>query len=582
MLIKGEVNMLRKITNIFNKMIINLINSLRRFPETILLVIGLVVAVILLNHNVIDEQNRIINIIVIILIGMPLSATIVLITERVNLKVNVRILLDFIAGFLLIGYNILLPKPMTQQFMIYTVSLIIIFYLSFTLVPYFYKKERYTVYCIKLMTSFFITYLYTLVLYAGIAAMIFTVNQLFNLSIQDEIYADMFIITTGLFGVTYYLGSLPTVKTTLAFDEYPKIIRVLFLSIIMPLLCIYTLILYAYFTKILINQSWPENLVGNLVLWYGWIGMFILFCISELGEKNSWPLFFRRLFPVLFIIPLGMLFSTIWIRTSEYGLTLARYYVWLSAIWFLVNVIFYVINKWQYGTFIISSLLVFVFVSAFGPFSGYNLSVNNQSNRLENSLLVLNMIQDGKIIKRSDLSVKEKDNINSILYYLDSIDALVEIDYLPKGFDLSQTEEVFGYVYEYEYGEAYYNYYYESVNEIKDTSSYDYVVNFNTGYQNENFDIKGDRLQLTIDNEGLLTVYNDGKIIASQSIYDIIFEMNQKLQGKQINNQEELMYIIKSSEGTIVIEWSSLHGKVVGGTSVTVDSMMGRIWVDLP
>jgi len=572
--------MIGRLIQLFKKMIVNLLNSFKRFPETIVLTLGLVITVISMIHNWYDE-DMLINIIVTFLVGMPLSGTIILICERFNFKMTIRGILDVITGLFLIGYYIILPNPMTQPFALLSASLIIIFYLMFTLVPYFYFRESYSIYCIKLVVTFFITYLYTLVLYGGIAAMIFTVDQLFNLSLQGEIYGDLFIITTGLFGVTYFLGSLPSIKKTMVLDDYPKIIRVLFLSIIMPLLSIYTLILYAYFAKILINQSWPENIVGNLVLWYGWIGMIILFFISELGEKASWPMFFKRFFPIMFIIPLGMLFSTIWIRTNAYGLTIARYYVWLSAIWFLVNGIYYIINKWRYPTFIITSLILFIFISSIGPLSSYRISIKDQTKRLEQSLMRLDMIKDGRIIKRSDLTDKEKDKINSILYYLDSIDGLGEVAYLPDDFELSQTEEVFGYQYQYEYGEAYYNYYYDNQNFIKDTSSYEYVVNFNTWYEDMTFDINDDQLSIVIDEDGILKVtYNDA-IIAANSIYDMVFMIHEKLQNQPINDQSELTYTIESDNGIVVIEWSSLYGKVLGGTTVTIDSMSGRIWIDL-
>lgn len=575
--------MLGKISNLLKKLLFDLLNSLKRFPETIALTIGLVITIILNIHNQDNQYNEdmLINIISTLLLGMPLSATIVLICERLNIKTIKRGILAVTIGLILIGYYLILPRPMTQPFIILTVSFIIIFYLLFTLVPYFYYKKPYSIYCIHLAVNFFITYLYAIVLYAGIAATIFTMDQLFNLSIQGEIYGDLFIITAGLFGVTYFLGNLPSINTRISLEQYPKIIRVLFLTIVMPLLSLYTIILYVYFARILINQNWPENIVGNLVLWYGWIGMIILFFISELEKDATWPIAFKRIFPIMFIVPLGMLFSTIWIRTNAYGLTIARYYVWLSAIWFLVNVTYYIINKWHFPTFIITSLVIFILISAIGPVSSYHTSIKDQVKRLEQKLTSLNMLKSGKVIKRADLSVTEKDEINSSLYYLDSADALDKVPYLPIGFELSQTEEVFGYQYEYEYGQAYYNYYYDNQNFIEDISNYEYIVYFNTWNENMTLDINESGLQVVIDADGQLSVIYNDMTIATKSIYDIVFEINNKLRNQPVDNQDQLTYILQSDQGTIVIEWSSLYGKVIGGTSVTVDSMSGRIWVDI-
>lgn len=575
--------MVERLKKAWNRLVDKLKTSLQRFPETIILSTATAILGILINHEYMGSTDTLKKACMALAIGIPISATIVLLVERLNLNIKLRLFLDANLIVSLILFYLMIPETIGQRFMVRYGSSVIIFLLLFTLVPYFFKRRMYAIYCIKLATSFLVTYLYTLVLFAGSAAMIFTVDQLFNLNINSDIYGDLFLITTGIFGVTYFLGSIPFLKDELTLEDFPKVFKVLSISIVMPLLTAYTLILYAYFIKILFNRNWPEGLVGNLVLWYGWISIIILFCIFDIRENKTWPGFFNRFFPIAFLVPLGMLISTIWIRTSNYGITVARYYVWVAAVWFLVIVLYFIINKWRYSTMIIGSLILFIFISAFGPIDGYDMSIRSQNNQLEKLLIKNDMLSNSKIIKNSAISKDDQGEINSILNYMNSIESIDKMKYVPQGFVLTDTQEVFGFEYNYQYGveKDYFSYYLDNPNTIVNTSKYDYVINFYAYNQQIPYEINNEELSVNFTEKMELVISYQDEVIAREPLENVIFALHQKLENMPVKSQEDLTYALEIDKARIVLEFRSLYGNVISKDNVEIESMEGKIWLDI-
>ncbi|MFZ7131862.1 MAG: DUF4153 domain-containing protein [Eubacteriales bacterium] len=115
--------------------------------------------------------------------------------------------------------------------------------------------------------------------------------------------------------------------------------------IVIPLITVYTFILYAYFLKILVTWQWPQGLVSHLVLWYACIGVGVLFLITPLLQKN----FFNHLFKMIFskgILPLlVMMFISIGLRVQQYGITENRYFVILLGLWVTGIMIYFALRK---------------------------------------------------------------------------------------------------------------------------------------------------------------------------------------------------------------------------------------------
>ena len=158
-------------------------------------------------------------------------------------------------------------------------------YLAFAYIPWISNKKNYEFYIIEVFSDLFLTIIYSLVLYLGIAAIFFTINQLFNANIVGKYFYYVFLIIAGVFAPSLFLSRIPEVDEKFEGYEYPKSLKVLLLYIVIPLLTIYSTILYAYFLKIIVTRTWPQGVVSHLVLWYSTFSIAVIFFITPIIKE---------------------------------------------------------------------------------------------------------------------------------------------------------------------------------------------------------------------------------------------------------------------------------------------------------
>lgn len=439
---------MNKISEFLKKIANILLLSLKRFPETILISTGFVIIMIINNHLYSNDNVVLTKLGFVLALGIPLSCCLLLVQERFKSLFLFRI----IGILLLLLYGTvffrLIPMDLTDKFTIRYAFVSAIFYLLFSLIPYLANRENYGLYVIKLVTSFFVTYLYTLVLYLGIIAIIFTIDQLFALNINSEIYFDTFIIAVGIFGLTYFLGRVPKLSDDLKDYNYPTVLRVLFVSIIMPLVSVYTVVLYAYLIRIIFTLTWPKGIVSHLVTWYGFISIFLLIIIEPLIPTSSWTTKFRKYLPLAILVPFIMLIISIMIRINAYGITISRYLVVAAWVWLLSSALFLIVKKKGSTQYLIISFIIIFTIAMFSPVNGFKISIHSQVNRLENILEMNNMLKNNEITPNENSDDNLKRNISSILDYLDRENGLENVSSLPEDFNLKDMNIIFGFPYD--------------------------------------------------------------------------------------------------------------------------------------
>ena len=100
----------------------------------------------------------------ILALGAPISLCINLIFEKIQTKRLIRISAYILEGvFLLIYYYFLLDDFNMVQITRYT-AISMFFYLAFLFIPYIYKRQDFELYVIKVLTSFFVSVIYSIVL----------------------------------------------------------------------------------------------------------------------------------------------------------------------------------------------------------------------------------------------------------------------------------------------------------------------------------------------------------------------------------------------------------------------------------
>ena len=524
-----------KIFDIFNNIILKLKISFKRFPEVLFVSIMIVIIGIMLNHepNFTDEiLERFEKIMMILCLSVPLSAYGKLLYENGK---KVRVVTDIVVVFTLFIIYLTIPSPINNQFMIRFAILIVSSILAFTLINY-YNTKNYSIYILKLISNFFITLLYSIILYLGIISIIFTVEKLFELSINQEIYFDVFIIICGLFSITYFFAILPKSKNIIELIEYPFVLKKLLFFIIIPLLTIYTMILYLYFGRIIILKEFPINLLGHLVLWYGFISTIAMFFINKVNQENKFIMKFYKYFPVAIMVPLFMLFLAIFKRISNYSITPPRYFVIILGLWIFGCMVYIFFSKKFKSNFLVIAAICLLLISIYGPFSSFSLS-----KKFPKDSVFRNMIENGEIIKNNEISDINKKEISNFINYFDEFHEFKDIKILPEDFEISSMEEVFGFKNFDYYGSSYnaIRYYNNYEDYVIDISGYTYVANVNLNLD-ESKKIQNDKIEIKYESKDKkIIVLQENIQIADVLVEDLINDYHKKQKGRSIETINE-------------------------------------------
>lgn len=442
--------MIKKLIVAGKELVVKFLTSLNRFPETILLATAVVIIQVFINHlnysGPTAFRDSLVKLSMILALGIPLFLSVKLLFERLpelNCWLKTTLYLAVIIGlvlYYLYGLKNFTMVPLTR----YT-AFTIAFYLAFLFIPYFYKREKFELYCVQLLTGFVITYFYAAVLYLGLSAMLFTISKLFIVRL-GRIYFDVWLAVAGIFAPAYFLADVPEFKKEFRIENFSKVLKILLLYIVIPMLIIYSVILYVYFAKIIIARVWPAGIVSHLVLWYSLLSSGVFFMIYPLRSTIKWLAKFLEYFPKIMLPLLAMMFVAMGIRIHAYGITENRYFVLTAGLWVTGWMLYYLFAKKVHNIILPISLAVIALFSVTGPWSAYSISKLDQNNRFTAILKKYDMIQGNLIVKPNHpISAKERAKITSILAYFKSFHSIRELKSLPDNFKLSQTPKIFGF-----------------------------------------------------------------------------------------------------------------------------------------
>jgi len=517
-------------------------NSIRRFPVTIAFsAVVVIMGIVQLHCDNISENSRtfLTRLQMILAMGIPLSLSIKIFFERFRIIKSYFKALTYLVGavFLILYYFMLLKEINLVSGTRYA-AVNIALCLCFIFIPYLFKIKNFEMYVIKLFTRFIITFVYSGVMYGGICAIIFAINKLLGVPVSEKIYLDTLFIVAGIFGTCFFLAGIPAIDEELDKNNYPVILKILVLYIVIPILSIYTLILYIYFAKILVTRQWPSGLVSNLVLWYSMIGIAVLFFISPIKDLVKWVKHFIFWFSKIILPLIAMMFISMGIRLSAYGITENRYYVLIMGVW-IAAIMIYISSKKNTRNIILPvSLAIIAVLSVMGPWSSFSVSEFSQNKRLESILTKYDMIENNTIIKtKTELPDTDKTEITQIISYFDNSKRLKDVKYLPENYDNSNFEDEFGFLPTYNYPSLEEPYFYKCLGSLDtpiDIKGFDYF-----------FDVKGISNNNTQSNKGLtvkfdipdldLVINNEDKEIYKRNLRDYADSIYKKHNGADPN-----------------------------------------------
>ncbi|MBU5426347.1 DUF4153 domain-containing protein [Tissierella pigra] len=523
----------------------NIQKSIKRFPITIGISTILAIFLIYLNesHLAWETKEKLDQITLVLGLGIPLSLFISLGIERFfeKNKLVSTILYCVGAGFLLLYYFIFLEDNNTAEISRY-IGTMIFCILGFLYISRIGKNKDYEYYIMDIYYSFVLTFVYSFVLYFGLSAIFFTIDQLFDANVPVELYYYMFLIVFFIFAISLFLSKLPYVDTQYEEIEYGKPLTILLTYIVIPLITIYTIILYIYFGKILLTRIWPRGLVSHLVLWYSTISVGVIFLITPILDENKIANTFKTFFPKIIIPIILMMYISIYQRVNQYGITENRYYLIVLGLWVLGIMIYFAVKKPLKNIVIPISLSVIMLNSVYGPFSSFAISKYSQNKRFENILKRNHMISNGNIVLSPDITKDDKKEINNILSYFNTNHSIQDIKVLPKDFSFDKMENVFGFKYNaympYENNRYFYFGIYGNREPI-DIKGFDYYINIE--YWNEDkIETGGLTLQFN-KTKNVLTISKDDRIILEQGIMEFVKDIYNKQASKEEDKEKSMV-----------------------------------------
>lgn len=573
-----KIDLKGKLENIIIKLNI----GLKRFYEAIIMAIITGILLIVLNHindNLDNSKLEVLKkFIMIFALAIPIFLNIKIIFERNKISYINKIIIRLGAMFFLITYYLFLLKDFSFVTTSRYTAFSLVLYLTFLILPQFKSKDSYELYVVNIILRFLSTYLYSIILYLGLAASIFTIDVLI-VKISSKVYLDLWIIAAVIFAPIFFLSDIPEIESKFNVEHYNKVLKILLAYIVIPLIGIYTIIMYSYFIKVILTKDWPEGMVGNLILWYSIISIVVLFLTYPLKEKNKYVRIFVNILPKAILPLMIMLYISIGIRINAYGLTENRYYVVIAATWVALNMIYLSLIKQTRNVIIVISLSIFIFLSVAGPLSSYSLSKQSQNDRLESILKKNDMLENNIIIAKENISVEDKAKISSVVQYFNSKYNFKGMKYVPQDFTQEKMKDVFGFnLIENNY-EVVNNYFYfnmKSNEKIFNIKDYDYMIKIDN-YTQANLTYENEELKAEYDNnKKIISIIKDNKEIYSQNIENIvskIYEENKSYNNMELS-KERLTLNDSSQKFKVTYVFNNINGFKDNSTEkITLESM---------
>ena len=504
-----------KIKEKIKQILPNMKRGIERFPLTIFC--GIIV--FLLSFYVLEtsgtNNNRfieeVLKSIFLMILCIPLTAALELVREKYFSGKNkwiIRALNAVIAIVFIVFYRFYyLYEVGKEAFFGNSEKLLatgIIFFLFFLLAPIIGKKDEEEKYFQSVIVDKAVTVLFSVVLFLGLTVVFLTVDRLSLIKLEGKIYVETWLFVVFVFAMIFFASKLKKVDENLEEYEIHKVFKFLIYFIIIPLITIYTGILYIYFGKMLVTRSWPQGLVSHLILWYTIFSLFIMIMVTPMTKKDPVAKVFKKYFPLASIPLLALSIVSISKRISQYGVTELRYFIVLLGIWLIFCMVSSIFRARL--SVILISLIAVVYISVFSPVNNRRITIMSQNKRLERILIKHGLLKDGKLVQNSGLNENQKYEITNVLNYIlgirDKKEGIENVKPFGKSdgkpyTNIDEFEKAVGIDHSwYEYGSGTDDYYAvftinekqqnDSYNAVEEVNGYEYLVSNITSYNFEN------------------------------------------------------------------------------------------------
>ena len=224
---------------------------------------------------------------------------------------------------------------------------------------------------------------------AGLVAIFATLNILFGLELPPHWQEHVITVSLCFVAPVSFLAFAPRSFTDpiTAREEDDFTMRAaaaLVKFVLVPLLLVYTAILYAYAIKIVLAWELPKGTLGGMVVGYLLVGAATLL-VGYPSRESGGPhvRLFWRYWVELAALPVVLLFIAVGRRIADYGVTEQRYLMVLIGVWALILAGIRIIRGRDFDLRLVPGVLAFlIFAASFGPGGVIGFSVMSQKEQL--------------------------------------------------------------------------------------------------------------------------------------------------------------------------------------------------------
>jgi hypothetical protein len=557
-------------------------STLCRFPMAIILFIALAALTVFRVEAPNKDGEWLDRITGVLVLGIFLTLSVQVAIERIGKRLSLLGLgiLYVVQIGLLVLYGIYLFPNTDVVPLVRLLMLIFALNLSFLSAPYYLNKRNFEIFITKIITRLTISAIFTIVLVLGLMAVLFAVKSLLYSTLNSDYYLYVWIMAWLVFAPVHFLSGFPKRNDCFDLADYNKALKILLFYIVLPILSIYTTVLYIYFVKIIASQIWPKGIVSYLVLSYTAVGIISVFLISPFLEISKWVKVFTAAFTKLSLPLLAMMFVSIGMRIRDFGVTENRYFVLVAGIWAALAVLFLNFNRGTRNVLLFVSLAITAVITVATPISAFQVSILSQTSRLGHILEKYSMLQNGKVVNNnSAISEADQQEITEILRYFKNSHEFNDIKYLPPAFSTDKMKTVFGFEWNDKIGrpleQSYFSY---SKPDQEPTVITGYNLLFKLqAYNSEKSEdvysksINGDNgnVKLVVDNRYVLSLSKNGKELYKLNLLQYLKAMYDKEGGFKSggNSTEKLMLHAGNDKAEIQVIVDNLSGSYNRATS---------------
>lgn len=313
--------------------------------------------------------------------------------------------------------------------------------------------------------SFFVSAVYTGILMIGISLVLAGWSILIS-NVEGELYWDIFSVLIYIFFPWYILSQQSVFSRPFVEEEgkmssdVSKFLDILLTKIFIPIVTVYTMIIFIYFFSTLGN--WTDITIEIVMVSYLVVGWMVLFLVAAI--QRPFVVRFTQIYAVAVLIASVFQIYRSVIYSNVYGVTMSRYMLLLFCSISAVGAVLYLIkNEWLPPV-----LVAGLFVAMMPPVDAISVSVASQG-KIVNDIIAdyPDLITDGQLqltpenVEQLDETTVQK--MKQSLRYLDKYNELGRVSSIPEDFDVYQDLRAFDgvdtdddYDYDYGYSDSYY------------------------------------------------------------------------------------------------------------------------------